>query len=116
MKLLAIVVPFIVYFLGGWIVKDIYFSIYPITGDTTIQYICRSEITIFAIVSAVYNVLILCKKNGEVDKFFFIGLLVPFASWMLAAHILPISEGAALLNAILCIGSMIYIGFYAAEK
>ena len=115
MKLLAIVVPFIVYFLGGWIVKDIYFSIYPITGDTTIQYINSRELMIYAFIASTYNVLLIIMKELDDNiTMCSIVFLVPLASAFFVSF-LPLSFGALILNTILCIGTMILTGIFTAD-
>lgn len=115
MKLLAIVVPFIVYFLGGWIVKDIYFSIYPITGDTTIQYISSRELMIYAFIASAYNALIIIMNDLDDNiTMCSIVFLVPLASAVLVSF-LPLSFGALILNTILCVGTMIFTGIFAVD-
>lgn len=106
--IVAIVLPFIFYFGLGWIAKDIYFSMNPITDDTLFVDIYKNEILVYAVIAAVYNFFGTLHEDSVICTLVMVA--IPIASYVLLAYVLPISEGAVYLNLILCVGSMIFTG------
>lgn len=102
--ILAIIIPLIVYFGIGWIAKDIYFSIWEIVDSTTLEEIYNKEILVYACVAVGYIILchIILDDNSPVGGMVFAGAF-PVVGYILCVYVLPISEGAAILNTILCI-------------
>ena len=54
----AVLIALAVYIGLGWIVKDIFFSVFKVSGDTTLNEIYNYEIWIYAVISAIYNFFI----------------------------------------------------------
>ena len=93
----------------GWIVKDIFFSVFKVSGDTTLNEIYNYEIWIYAVISAIYNFFI--GRDDVNDGWIEENIpLVPIYSAILFTFALPMGVGASLLNTVLCLGSMIYVG------
>jgi len=105
--ILAIIIPLIIYFGIGWIAKDIYFSIWEIVDSTTLE-----EILVYACVAVGYIILchIILDDNSPVGGMVFAGAF-PVVGYILCVYVLPISEGAAILNTILCIVGEIVASF-----
>lgn len=115
--ILSIAIPIIVYFGIGWIAKDIYFSIWEIAGNTTIQEIYNKELLIHCCVAVGYIIIswIILDDDGIMGFMLFVGAL-PIAAYILCVYILPMSEGAAILNTILCIVGQILVSWAVATK
>lgn len=112
--ILAIISAPIVYFGLGWVILSIYWSINPIDGSDLIKDIISTSVLIYGIVACVYNFIM--GSNGahnenENNVAVWVGLGCPALGWFLCAKILPVSEGAMVLNYILCLGSMLYFGY-----
>lgn len=110
--ILAIIIPLIIYFGIGWIAKDIYFSIWEIVDSTTLEEIYNKEVLVYACVAVGYIILcyIILDNNSSDGVMAFAGAL-PIAGYILCVYVLPISEGAAILNTILCIVGEIVASF-----
>lgn len=102
--ILAIIIPLIVYFGIGWIAKDIYFSIWEVVDSTTLEEIYNKEVLVYACVAVGYIILcsLILMDEDNIGGFVFAGAF-PVAGYILCVYVLPISEGAAILNTILCI-------------
>ncbi len=108
-----IAAPLLVYFGLGWLARYIYFSIYEITLQTTMQEIYSGEIIAGSILCFAYNLV--CEFLGKESLISNILLGVPIVLAFIFA-LLPMSVGASVLNCILCLGSMIAAGFVAFKK
>ena len=105
----AVLIALAVYIGLGWIVKDIFFSVFKVSGDTTLNEIYNYEIWIYAVISAIYNFFI--GRDDVNDGWIWENIpLVPIYSAILFTFALPMGVGASLLNTVLCLGSMIYVG------
>lgn len=117
MKFLSIVLPFIVFLFGGAIVWDIYYSGWSPSGDTLMTTICRRQVLVYGLVATAYNAIVLSLSKRKYNEDMLILMLcVPIASYVLTQHILPTSEGADILNSIICLGSMIFAGYIVADE
>ena len=108
---LAIIISLAVYLGGGWCAYNIYESFQDI--DTmTIQGLYSSQILTYNLVALAFNILFgwLAEKRGEQysEKFIWIAIGVPLATWAVCAYILPLSYGASILNTIINIIVLIY--------
>lgn len=110
---LAVIIPLIIYFGIGWIAKDIYFSMWEITASTTIRDIYNKEIFIYCCVAVGY--IFICFQITDELVMIYFGA-VPVIAYILCAYIFPMSEGAALLNSILCVVVLIYASMLVATK
>lgn len=100
--LIAIVISAIIYLGGGWCVYNIYLSCVDIE-TYTFQEIYNSQILVYDIVAeaGILFFIFLAEKKRNISEplgYFCIGL--PVACWVLFTQILPMSEGAAILNTI----------------
>lgn len=117
--LLAILIGPLVYFVLGYLSSSIYYSFYPVAGNDALTEIISKSAFIYAIVGAIYNFIMECiGSDSELTETFsmWVSIGMPIGSWFLCYDIFPLSEGAALLNYILCLGSMIYFGFRGWKK
>lgn len=82
---------------------------FKVSGDTTLNEIYNYEIWIYAVISAIYNFFI--GRDDVNDGWIEENIpLVPIYSAILFTFALPMGVGASLLNTVLCLGSMIYVG------
>lgn len=118
--ILALISAPLVYFGLGWVVSSIYWSINPIEGQDLLKDIISTSVMIHGIVAAVYNFImgIIGATDNDTHEniAFWIGIGCPALGWALCAKILPISDGAMVLNYILCLGSMLYFGYRGWDK
>lgn len=117
--IIGLILSCIVYFGLGWIVYDIYTSIYPIEGSTLISDIYLNEILCYNGVACAFNfALIIFSKQNFWEDYEFTAIIIGFSPLVLyyvLKIILPMSIGAALINTILCIISMV-VAFYLSFK
>lgn len=118
--ILAIIIPLIVYFGIGWIAKDIYFSMWKISDNTTIQEIYNKELFIYGCVALGYVFIchnILDNNNNDLTNGMILAGSLPIIGYILCAYVFPMSEGAAILNTALCIiGQIIASVFFVKEE
>jgi hypothetical protein len=115
--IIALIISAIVYFGFGWIVLNIYYSIYPISGDAQITSIYSTELLVYACIASAFSFICSAAMDKESDTRTWSALGIPFASWLLFAKILPMSVGGSLLNTIICIISMtVFASKFADEK
>lgn len=76
-KIIWIVIGLIVYFGGGWIAKDIVFSMMDITGDMTLGNITFYECLTYSAIAAIFSLIAANYPNisGNEDPKGFIGLI-----------------------------------------
>ena len=116
--ILAIIIPLIVYFGIGWIAKDIYFSMWEISDNTTIQEIYNKELFIYGCVALgyvfiCYNIL----DDSDLTNGMILAGALPVIGYVLCAYVFPMSKGAATLNTALCvIGQIIASAFFVKEE
>lgn len=105
----AILIALVIYVGLGWIIKDIFFSMFKVSGNTTIDEIYNYEIWIYAVIGTVYNFYI--SRNNTNDGWIMENIpLAPIYSAIIFTGVLPMGVGASLLNTVICLGSMIYVG------
>lgn len=105
--IINLIVSAIVYFGLGWITESIYFSINP-TFDLTTLY--KISLWIHTIIVCIYNFLMgLFSKDGP--GVIYCGCGIPYVATIIITKFLPISEGAAVLDCVICIGSMLWAGY-----
>lgn len=105
----AILIAIAVYIGLGWVIKNIVFSMLGVSGGTTMNTIYNYEIWIYAVISTVYNFFI--SRDNNNDNWIEENIpLIPIYSAIIFTCALPMGLGASLLNTILCLGSMIYVG------
>ena len=115
---MAIIIPLIVYFGIGWIAKDIYFSMWEISDNTTIQEIYNKELFIYGCVALgyvfiCYNIL----DDSDLTNGMILAGALPVIGYVLCAYVFPMSKGAAILNTALCvIGQIIASAFFVKEE
>lgn len=118
--IISIILGPLAYFIFGWIASSIYFSINPVDGNDLITNIISTSVLIYAIIAAIYNfIMVILNDTTESDievNIVLIIVAIPIGSWFLCCKIFPISEGATLLNYILCLGSMVYCGYRGLQK
>ena len=83
-----------------------------IVDSTTLEEIYNKEVLVYACVAVGYIILchIILDNNSPDGVMVFAGAL-PIAGYILCVYVLPISEGAAILNTILCIVGEIIASF-----
>ena len=117
--LLIIIVPILVYVGLGWIVADIYFSMVD-TADMSIRDYNETRIWIYNIISVVYMKIIgsyipIRKRDSDVDDWLSGLSYIPLGLAFIM-QLIPISNGAAWLNLLLCtIEMMIYTFLTVAD-
>ena len=96
-----IIVGILVYFLLGWILKDIVFSIITIEGDTTMGDILKYEQIVYSALTAIYIIIMNIVQgddNGDSSS--------PIT--YLGARFLPLSMGSVILYSVLNIVAIIW--------
>ena len=95
-----IIIGILVYFLLGWVLKDIVFSIITIDGDTTMGDILNYEQIVYSALTVIY-IIIMDVVQGEKSG----DSTCPI---MLGARFLPLSMGSVILYSVLNIVAIIW--------
>ena len=93
-----IIVGILVYFLLGWILKDIVFSIITIEGDTTMGDILKYEQIVYSALTAIYIIIMNIVQgddNGDSSS----PIMLVIATY-LGARFLPLSMGSVIVQCI----------------
>ena len=101
-----IIVGILVYFLLGWILKDIVFSIITIEGDTTMGDILKYEQIVYSALTAIYIIIMNIVQgddNGDSSS----PIMLVIATY-LGARFLPLSMGSVILYSVLHIVAIIW--------
>ena len=101
-----IIVGILVYFLLGWILKDIVFSIITIEGDTTMGDILKYEQIVYSALTAIYIIIMNIVQgddNGDSSS----PIMLVIATY-LGARFLPLSMGSVILYSVLNIVAIIW--------
>ena len=101
-----IIVGILVYFLLGWILKDIVFSIITIEGDTTMGDILKYEQIVYSTLTAIY-IIIMNIVQGEENEDSTCPIMLVIATYF-GARFLPLSMGSIILYSILNIVAIIW--------
>lgn len=102
MIIIAFILAVIIYIGGGWIVSDIYYSIFPIDEQMTLEEIFQTRIIIYNTVCGIASfICVILADDRYTDRIFWcIG--VPFGFYLLITF-LPMSAGIAWANTIACV-------------
>ena len=101
-----IIVGILVYFLLGWILKDIVFSIITIEGDTTMGDILKYEQIVYSALTAIYIIIMNIVQgddNGDSSS----PIMLVIATY-LGARFLHLSMGSVILYSVLNIVAIIW--------
>lgn len=101
-----IIVGILVYFLLGWILKDIVFSIITIEGDTTMGDILKYEQIVYSALTAIY-IIIMDVVQGEENGDAALPVMLVIATYF-GARFLPLSMGSVILYSVLNIVAIIW--------
>lgn len=101
-----IIIGILVYFLLGWILKDIVFSIITIESDTTMGEILKYEQIVYSALTAIY-IIIMDVVQGEEDGDATLPVMLVIATY-LGARFLPLSMGSVILYSVLNIVAIIW--------
>lgn len=104
-RFIAIIIGIIIYFGGGWIAKDIVFSMIEITDETTIRSLIIYEFRIYSIIAGALVLLPLIDDNPSVV---IVSLFVIVVAYIIATA-LPLSTGLIILYHLLNIGGLIWV-------
>lgn len=101
-------IPVIIYFLVGWACTSIYMSFLNPTeiAQMTIFEYEMIRVWVYDIVAAIYIVIIGLLADDDDEKYNIYGLVVLVTAFIVT-NILPPSLGAAIINALICIGAMV---------
>lgn len=114
-KLFLTIISLAVYFGGGWVAKDILFSVIEITDDMTFRDIFYYEALVYSFLTEIIILVICIIDKGYnsffdeplVDRVLGIGLLL-FITFQ-AIKIFPLSMGLVILYNIINIGCVIWV-------
>lgn len=105
------IIAIIAYWIIGWIVKDIYFSMVDIGMDETLEDIWKREMGVYTVVAAIIaGICCLGCSDGEEDLLNTlliisgIGIGAVFLIW----KFLPMSTGATILANLLLIAAIVF--------
>lgn len=101
-----IIIGILVYFLLGWILKDIVFSIITIESDTTMGDILKYEQIVYSALTAIY-IIIMDVVQGEENGDATLPVMLVIATY-LGARFLPLSMGSMILYSVLNIVAIIW--------
>ena len=101
-----IIIGILVYFLLGWILKDIVFSIITIESDTTMGDILKYEQIVYSALTAIY-IIIMNVVQGEENEDSSSPIMLVIATYFVAMF-LPLSMGSVVLYSILNIVAIIW--------
>lgn len=105
-RFIAIIIGIIIYFGGGWIAKDIVFSMIEITDETTIRSLIVYEFRIYSIIAGA--LLLLPLIDGDNPSVVIVSLFVIVVAYIIATA-LPLSTGLIILYHLLNIGVLIWV-------
>lgn len=103
---IGIIIGIIIYFGGGWIAKDIVFSMIEITDETTIRSLIIYEFRIYSIIAGALVLLPLLDDPSDVSVY--ISLFVMVVAYIIVT-VLPLSTGLIILYHLLNIGGLIWV-------
>lgn len=101
-----IIIGILVYFLLGWILKDIVFSIITIESDTTMGDVLKYEQIVYSALTAIY-IIIMDVVQGEENGDATLPVMLVIATY-LGARFLPLSMGSMILYSVLNIVAIIW--------
>lgn len=103
-KLIWIVIGLIVYFGGGWIAKDIVFSMIEITNETTLGDLTSYEFITYSVVAGIVSLIATLYEDNETGyiSLFAIGITCGVVKEM------PLSMGLIILYNIINVGGIIW--------
>lgn len=110
-KIAWIILGIAIYFIGGWIAKDIVFSVIKITEETTLKDITDYELYIYSAISILFSFIASgYKQQQNDDDPIMQGSLIMFILLLLLGFvkIMPISMGIVALYNIINISAIIY--------
>lgn len=106
-KLIWIVIGLIVYFGGGWIAKDIVFSLIYVDSEITFGELMSYEFKIYSFIAGAISLIALFyNKNGNKDIGFFSLLAIGFTCAVTIK--MPLSLGLIILYNIINVGAIIW--------
>ena len=103
-----IIVGILVYFLLGWILKDIVFSIITIEGDTTMGDILKYEQIVYSALTAIYIIIMSLSQGLESKGDDGVSPILLVIATYFGARFLPLSMGSVILYSILNIVAIIW--------
>lgn len=103
-KLIWIIIGIIIYFGGGWITKDIIFSMIEITDETTLETLISYEFIIYSIIAGTVSLIASTYAGNETGLN---SILVIGATWFIAKE-MPLSTGLIILYNLINIGGIIW--------
>ena len=103
-----IIVGILVYFLLGWILKDIVFSIITIEGDTTMGDILKYEQIVYSTLTAIYIIIMSLSQGLESKGDDGVSPILLVIATYFGARFLPLSIGSVILYSILNIVAIIW--------
>lgn len=103
-----IIVGILVYFLLGWILKDIVFSIITIEGDTTMGDILKYEQIVYSTLTAIYIIIMSLSQGLESKGDDGVSPILLVIATYFGARFLPLSMGSVILYSILNIVAIIW--------
>ena len=102
-----IIIGILVYFLLGWILKDIVFSIITIEGDTTMGDILKYEQIVYSTLTAIYIIIMSLSQGLKSKGDDGAPILLVIATYF-GARFLPLSMGSVILYSVLNIVAIIW--------
>lgn len=102
-----IIVGILVYFLLGWILKDIVFSIITIEGDTTMGDVLKYEQIVYSTLTAIYIIIMSLSQGLESKGDDGVSPILLVIATYFGARFLPLSMGSVILYSILNIVAII---------
>ena len=103
-----IIVGILVYFLLGWILKDIVFSIITIEGDTTMGDVLKYEQIVYSTLTAIYIIIMSLSQGLESKGDDGVSPILLVIATYLGARFLPLSMGSVILYSVLNIVAIIW--------
>ena len=103
-----IIVGILVYFLLGWILKDIVFSIITIEGDTTMGDVLKYEQIVYSTLTAIYIIIMSLSQGLESKGDDGVSPKLLVIATYFGARFLPLSMGSVILYSILNIVAIIW--------
>ena len=103
-----IIIGILVYFLLGWILKDIVFSIITIEGDTTMGDVLKYEQIVYSTLTAIYIIIMSLSQGLESKGDDGVSPILLVIATYFGARFLPLSMGSVILYSILNIVAIIW--------
>lgn len=103
-KLIWIVIGLIVYFGGGWIAKDIVFSMIEITNKTTLGDLTSYEFITYSVVAGVVSLIATLYEDNEIRYISLIAIGITCG----IVREMPLSMGLIVLYNIINVGGIIW--------